>query len=243
MTATICLFASEIITTNDPDQLQLVTLTLLSPPKLVSPPPPPRDKTSFQQLRTYVLVFVYLVYVRVAQLIHDIFFTTFFIFREQHFPRWWNFAYFANSYTSIFPYSSHFNSGDRRKPTARIHQKPATSMQWTSSGIFDNHDSSTAEADSFFSSYRRSSVPPSLNSALYSVRYFGPENCLGISRYMKNKVAHLAPFLFLSSWWSTRDHIGRSIGISNPAWHLPQVVPRVDQTTGSVHPQPTLPNC
>ena len=39
------------------------------------------------------------------------------------------------------------------------------------------------------------------------------------------------------------DHIGRSTGISNPAWHLPQVVPRVDQTTGSVPPQPTLPNC
>ena len=26
-------------------------------------------------------------------------------------------------------------------------------------------------------------------------------------------------------------------------FHLPKVVPRVVQTTGSVHPQPTLPNC
>ena len=49
--------------------------------------------------------------------------------------------------------------------------------------------------------------------------------------------------LFFQSCWPTRDHIGRSTGISNPAWHLPQVVPKVDQTTGSVHPQPTLPNC
>ena len=40
--------------------------------------------------------------------------------------------------------------------------------------------------------------------------------------------------LFFQSCWPTRDHIGRSTGISNPAWHLPQVVPRVDQTTGSV---------
>ena len=48
--------------------------------------------------------------------------------------------------------------------------------------------------------------------------------------------------LFFQSCWPTRDHIGRSTRNSNPAWHLPQVVPRVVQTTGSVHPQPTLPN-
>ena len=42
--------------------------------------------------------------------------------------------------------------------------------------------------------------------------------------------------LFFQSCWPTRDHKGRSTGISNPAWHLPQVVPRVVQTTGSVHP-------
>ena len=34
---------------------------------------------------------------------------------------------------------------------------------------------------------------------------------------------------FFQSCWPTRDHIARSTGISNPAWHLPQVVPRVDQ--------------
>ena len=40
----------------------------------------------------------------------------------------------------------------------------------------------------------------------------------------------------------TRDHLGRSTGIPNPAWHPLKVVPRVDQTTGSaIHPQPTLP--
>ena len=50
-------------------------------------------------------------------------------------------------------------------------------------------------------------------------------------------------WLFFQSCWPTRDHIGRSTGISNPAWHLPQVVPRVVQTTGSVHPQPILANC
>ena len=50
-------------------------------------------------------------------------------------------------------------------------------------------------------------------------------------------------FFFFQSCWPTRDHIGRSTGISNPAWHLPRVVPRVVQTTGSVHPQPILPNC
>ena len=49
--------------------------------------------------------------------------------------------------------------------------------------------------------------------------------------------------LFFQSCWLTRDHIGRPTGISNPAWYLPQVVPRVVQTTGSVHPQPILPNC
>ena len=32
-------------------------------------------------------------------------------------------------------------------------------------------------------------------------------------------------------------------GIPTQLWHLPQVVPRVVQTTGSMHPQPTLPNC
>ena len=41
----------------------------------------------------------------------------------------------------------------------------------------------------------------------------------------------------------TRDHIqGGLPGIPTQLWHLPQVVPRVVQTTGSVHPQPTLPN-
>ena len=48
---------------------------------------------------------------------------------------------------------------------------------------------------------------------------------------------------FFQSCCPTRDHVGRSTVISNPAWHLPQVAPRVDETTGSVHPQPTLPNC
>ena len=41
-------------------------------------------------------------------------------------------------------------------------------------------------------------------------------------------------YIFFQSCWATRDHIGRPTGISNPAWHLPQVVPRVVQTTGSV---------
>ena len=45
---------------------------------------------------------------------------------------------------------------------------------------------------------------------------------------------------FLSSCWSTRDHIGRS---TNQLWYLPQVVSRVAQTTGSMYTQPTLPNC
>ena len=48
---------------------------------------------------------------------------------------------------------------------------------------------------------------------------------------------------FLNLADPTRDHIWRSTGISNPAWHLAQMALRVDQTTGSVHPQPTLPNC
>ena len=47
-----------------------------------------------------------------------------------------------------------------------------------------------------------------------------------------------AAAFFFQSCWPTRDHIGRSTGISNPAWHLPQVVPRVVQTTGSVFALP-----
>ena len=61
------------------------------------------------------------------------------------------------------------------------------------------------------------------------------------SKINKTKRGTTPPFF--QSCWSMRDHIGRPNGISNPDWHLPQMVPRVDQTTGSVHPQPTLPNC
>ena len=45
----------------------------------------------------------------------------------------------------------------------------------------------------------------------------------------------------VSSCWPTRDHIVRSTRNFNPVMTL--VVPRVVQTTGFVHPQPTLPNC
>ena len=41
----------------------------------------------------------------------------------------------------------------------------------------------------------------------------------------KKEVSYL---FFFQSCWPTRDHLGRSTGISNPVWHLPQVVPRVD---------------
>ena len=57
------------------------------------------------------------------------------------------------------------------------------------------------------------------------------------------KIELLYLLFFLSSCWSTRDHIGRSPGIPTQLWHLLQVVPSVVPTTGSVHPQPTLPNC
>ena len=44
-------------------------------------------------------------------------------------------------------------------------------------------------------------------------------------------------FLFVSSRWHTKGHIGRSTRNSDPVvWHLPQVVQRVVQTTGSVYP-------
>ena len=60
--------------------------------------------------------------------------------------------------------------------------------------------------------------------------------------FFRLSFSHFNHFFF-QSCWPTRDHIGRPTGISNLAWHLPQVVPRVVQTTGSVHPQPILPNC
>ena len=86
------------------------------------------------------------------------------------------------------------------------------------------------------------------------VRLFWPRIVLqNINRYCPIRKCKLASqFFFLWRWaqrfffqscWPTRDHIGRSTRNSNPAWHLPQVVPRVYQTTGSMHPQPTLPNC
>ena len=43
-------------------------------------------------------------------------------------------------------------------------------------------------------------------------------------------------YFFLSSCWSTRDHIGRSTGNSNPVMTSSAgPVPRIVQTTGSVH--------
>ena len=39
------------------------------------------------------------------------------------------------------------------------------------------------------------------------------------------------------------DPRGITYGIFRHLWHFPQVVPRAVQTTGSRHPQPTLPNC
>ena len=48
---------------------------------------------------------------------------------------------------------------------------------------------------------------------------------------------------FLLSCWSTRDNIGRSTRNSNPVMTSSQVVPRVAQTTGSVHPQPNCQLC
>ena len=48
---------------------------------------------------------------------------------------------------------------------------------------------------------------------------------------------------FFQPCWSTRDHIGRSIGISNPAWHFLQVRCQGQTTLGSIHTQPTLNNC
>ena len=43
---------------------------------------------------------------------------------------------------------------------------------------------------------------------------------------------------FVSSCWSTRDHLGKSTGISNPAGQCPQVKPRVVKTICSVHTLP-----
>ena len=74
---------------------------------------------------------------------------------------------------------------------------------------------------------------------------FYPWDCVVWKNQEHTKSTCSAAFFsfFLKSCWPMRDHIGRSTGISNPAWHLPQVVPRVVQTTGSEHPQPILPNC
>ena len=48
----------------------------------------------------------------------------------------------------------------------------------------------------------------------------------------------------LKSCWSTRVPRGRCTGNNNPVMTSSEgPVPRVGQTTGSVHPQPTLPNC
>ena len=63
------------------------------------------------------------------------------------------------------------------------------------------------------------------------------EHCFGYTSFqcrlrMKQPLSCLP---FFQSCWPTRDHIGRSTGISNPAWHLPQVVSRVHQTIGFVH--------
>ena len=45
---------------------------------------------------------------------------------------------------------------------------------------------------------------------------------------------------FFQSFWPTKDNIGRSTGISNPVMTSFAGGAKV---TGSVHPQPTLPNC
>ena len=44
--------------------------------------------------------------------------------------------------------------------------------------------------------------------------------------------------IFLPSCWPTRDHIGRITGISNPAWHLLQVVPRLVRPQHRFHARP-----
>ena len=50
---------------------------------------------------------------------------------------------------------------------------------------------------------------------------------------------HHGMYVFFQSCWPTRDHIGRSTGISNPAWHLPQV-----RCQGLFRPQvPCTPTC
>ena len=68
--------------------------------------------------------------------------------------------------------------------------------------------------------------------------------CSFLYGFGKMRTSYWLRTVFFQSCLPTGDHIlGRSTGISNPAWHLLQVVPMVDQTTGSVHPQPTLPNC
>ena len=48
--------------------------------------------------------------------------------------------------------------------------------------------------------------------------------------------------IFTTSWRASGRIAGGLPGFPTQLWHCPQVVPRVVQTTGSVHPQPTLPH-
>ena len=80
--------------------------------------------------------------------------------------------------------------------------------------------------------YPLSRLAASVLVTISTVSFFLPLHFNVISHVHLKRVS----FYFFQSCWPTRCHIERSTRISNPAWHLPQVVPRVDQTTGSVHP-------
>ena len=72
-------------------------------------------------------------------------------------------------------------------------------------------------------------------SAIY-LKWTLPQ-CVCMQLMQVRQVGIQTPFSFC---WPSRESIK---GNPTQFWHLLQVVPRVDQTTGSVHPQPTLPNC
>ena len=63
--------------------------------------------------------------------------------------------------------------------------------------------------------------------------------------------AYQLPTTYVLGWETFLFHpayprgvmLGALLGIPTELWHLPQVVPRVVQTTDFMHPQPTLPNC
>ena len=149
---------------------------------------------------------------------------------------------FLAVYVKVFLSRLAFLSPLKKKNYKKIKQQPRygrpwlnvlggldmTSLDWTTSAasiwpaLIERLDMASFDMDGLFKYFKYPSRPE--------------------RAWTKSKRAWIKS-TFYQSCWPTRGHIGRSTGISNPAWHLPQVVPRVVQITGSVHPQPTLPNC